>query len=139
MALEANMLQVKIRSIDIVACRKYQAITSNICFAHFEKQTKNPGPNPGTPLLPPLLPPPGNPPTASLPPPDQRLPASPPVKLRLLSCFTHSVQAANCFPATLLVIFDAVYGEGTATSPHTLYQSVSQSVSRLGCLPVMTL
>ena len=62
-------------------------------------------------------PPSGTPPTVSLPAPDKRLPGSPPVKLRLLSCFTHSVQAANCFPATLQVIFDAVYGERTATSP----------------------
>lgn len=39
--------------------------------------------------------------------------ASPAIQARLMSVFSHSVQAANLFPATLRCIFHCIYGNGT--------------------------
>lgn len=40
---------------------------------------------------------------------------SAPQKLRVLNCLLHSVAAANNFPSTLQVMFDAIYGADTTT------------------------
>jgi proteasome component ECM29 len=40
-------------------------------------------------------------------------PASPALQARLMSVFSHSIQAANLFPATLRCIFNCIYGNGT--------------------------
>lgn len=50
---------------------------------------------------------------SSVPAESRKTPASVTLKLRLLSALNHSAAAANCFPATLKVVFDSVYGEGT--------------------------
>ena len=51
----------------------------------------------------------------SVPEPSRALPASPAMKLRLVSLMCRSVSAANAFPSTVQTIFTCLYGQGTTT------------------------
>ena len=51
----------------------------------------------------------------SVPEPSRALPASPAMKLRLVSLMCRSVSAANAFPSTVRTIFTCLYGQGTTT------------------------